>query len=150
VPQAFTDVGAGGGSWLDAMRPWFPYARWTAVEVWEPYVAKFDLLSRYHAVLVGDVREVALPFADVTLLGDVLEHMSVGEAVEVWERARAQSRLVIASVPLGEHPQGHVHGNAYETHRATWTHDDVLMRLPGVKLNYIGEIVGVYVAEGAL
>jgi len=141
------DIGAGAGTNVEFYRPWFPNSQWIAVEVWEPYVTRFSLADRYSQVLVDDVRQLTgLPRADVVLLGDVLEHMSVDEAGEVWRKATAAAPdgLVLASIPLGEYPQGAVHGNPYEEHRSTWTRDTAAEWLPGARLVAVNDVVGLY------
>jgi hypothetical protein len=144
----FLDVGAGAGSNLEFYRPWFPNSRWIGVEVWQPYVDRFSLVDRYSHVLIDDVRRVPLPPADVVLLGDVLEHMSIEEASEVWLKATAAARdgVVLASLPLGEYPQGAVHGNPYEAHRSTWTQETADLHLPGARLLAVNEVVGLFAA----
>jgi hypothetical protein len=141
------DIGAGAGAWLDVLKPRFPGARYTAVEIYEPYLDTFDLRSRYDAVIVGDARTAVLPRADLVVLGDVLEHMPVEDAVALWNRCRRLAPVVVASLPLGEYPQGPEFGNVHETHVATWTADAVLRDLPGIVRHRAGEVVGVFIAE---
>lgn len=145
----FVDVGAGAGSNLEFYRPWFPNSYWVAVEAWEPYVRRFSLADRYGQVLIDDVRQLpGLPAADVVLLGDVLEHMTVEEASDVWMKATAAAPegVVLASIPLGEYPQGAVHGNPYEVHRSTWTIEMADLHLPGARLVAGNEVVGLFAA----
>lgn len=148
-PVSILDVGSGGGSWLDALRPWFPGARYTAVEIYEPYLGKFDLRDRYHEVVVADIRDIEIPRNDVIILGDVLEHMPEADAIDVWDRSLLACRLLFASIPLGEYPQGPSHGNAHEEHVATWDDRSIMRAFKGIGPRFIGDVVGVYSARGA-
>lgn len=143
----FLDVGAGAGSNLEFYRPWFPNSRWVGVEAWQPYVDRFSLADRYATVLIDDVRQLpGLPAADVVLLGDVLEHMAVEEAGRVWRMALAAAPdgVVLASVPMGDYPQGEVHGNPYERHLSTWTAATADEHLPGARLVAVNDTVGLF------
>lgn len=149
-PMSLLDVGAGSGTWSMVLRPVLPGCSLIALEVWQPYVARFDLHRRYDEVIIGDVRTAPLPTVDIVMLGDVLEHMSRDDAHAVWHRARTTARrAVFASVPIGEHPQGPEEGNDYERHVDTWTWDDV-WNLPGVIAGKPGVVVGVVEAEPLL
>lgn len=148
-PATVLDVGAGAGLWLDALRPQLPGARIVAVEIFEPYVAGFMLLDRYDEVVVGDIRQMALPDIDAIILGDVLEHMPVEDAVVLWNRCLDVARVVVLAIPLGPYPQDAIDGNEHERHLATWEHLDVLERLDGIHSYHIGSVVGVYLAKGA-
>jgi len=60
------------------MHPWWPEARFEAVEIFYPYIERFQLEKRYDWVWQGDVRVAARYFArefDLVIFGDVLEHM---------------------------------------------------------------------------
>ena len=148
-PASILDIGCGGGSWLDALRPWFPFTTYSAVEIYEPYLEKFDLRDRYHDVTVADVREIEIPRSSVIILGDVLEHMPAVDAVAVWEHCLAAAeQMVFASIPLGEYPQGPAHGNAHEEHVATWDDGSIMRNFRDVGPRFLGSVVGVYSARG--
>lgn len=131
------DVGAGAGAYATLLWPVDPRPVIDAVEVFEPYVNRFQLKERYRHVFVADARDFLLSAEaqkayDVIILGDVLEHMSTEDATRLWEDARKAAKIaVIASVPLGEYPQGEEEGNVYEAHLSTWIPGDVY-RLGGV------------------
>lgn len=146
-PMSLLDVGAGSGTYSLLLRDRLPGCVFIALEVHEPYVARFDLHARYDEVIVGDARTVPLPKVDVIVLGDVLEHMSMEDARALWARAReAATRAVFGSVPLGEHPQGAEEGNEFERHVASWTWEDV-WHLPGVVAGRPGMVIGVVEGE---
>lgn len=142
-PMSLLDVGAGSGTYELVLRPVLPGCVLIGLEVHEPYVDRFDLRTRYDELLVGDVRTTPLPYVDVIVLGDVLEHMGRGDAHAVWRRAReSASRAVFASIPLGDHPQGPEEGNEHERHVESWSWDEV-WNLPGVIAGRAGHTVGV-------
>lgn len=116
-PVHFLDVGAGAGSWMEAVKPWFLDSKWLAIEAWEPCVKQFHLWERYKFVAQADARHAPFPEVDVVILGDVLEHMNEADSIDVWNKARAAARMaVIASSPIVHYPQGHVHGNPFQEH----------------------------------
>ena len=152
-PQSVLDVGIGAGTYPLLLRDVLPQCRWIGIEVFVPYVIRFDLIDLYDELIVDDVRAISeLPSADVVICGDVLEHMTVEEARQVWDRARRCARLaVFASIPIVPYPQGPEEGNEHERHVSTWSHAQA-MRLPGVRgLRdcWVGEQIGVYEAAPA-
>jgi len=148
-PQFFLDIGAGAGSWLEAVRPWFLNSKWLAIEAWKPYIDRFCLPDRYSVAFEGDARTHPFPAVDVCIMGDVLEHMTKEEAVEVWAKAReAAWQMCILSIPVIHYPQGHVHENPYQEHvKDDWTHEEVMDTFEGISACQVGSVVGTYVAR---
>lgn len=142
------DIGAGAGAYADLLASTMPrrfLPHMTAVEIHEPYVERFGLLRKYDEVLLGDARTNDLPEADVVILGDVLEHMSFGDAKALWAKARAAATTaVFLSLPIVEWPQGAVDGNKHEAHLHSWTHASVQANLPGIVEWHLGEAIGAY------
>src|SRR6185503_14037275 len=87
-----------------------------AVEIWRPYIRRYDLHRLYRRVLHKDIREHNIFAYDLVIFGDVLEHMTRLEALACWLKARQQARYVMMSVPIIHYPQGASHGNPYEEH----------------------------------
>lgn len=144
-PCTILDIGAGAGTYADLLRPHLPHTRFTAVEVFEPYVARFDLRSKYEEILIGDALKVRLPCADVVILGDVLEHLEHRDALKLWSRARIVAEsAVFLSLPIVEYPQGAVGGNEHEAHLHTWSFDAVLSDLVGICASQAGPQIGVF------
>jgi predicted TPR repeat methyltransferase len=114
--KSVLDVGAGSGTYrkLANMNDLLPGARWTALEIWEPYIAQFDLKSLYDEVIIGDVRTYENTKYDLVICGDVLEHMTKEEAFAVLDRFSSSYRFV--SVPTIHTPQGEYEGNPHERH----------------------------------
>lgn len=129
--RSVVDVGAGLGGYREFFMPFTPDARWTAIEIWEPYVDRFLLRYRYHEVFVGDVREVTLPEADLYFVGDVLEHMPRADALKTWDRIMKVCEYAVLSLPIRHYPQGECEGNPYEAHVDHWDENQVLAQLRG-------------------
>ena len=153
------DVGAGSGTYAKLLRSAvLPDSHFTAVEVWEPYVAQFRLWQQYDAVLVGNALEVEVPDKtyDLAIFGDVLEHVAPSEAI--WMVERFAWRYAVLSLPVTEYPQGAYMGNHHEAHVATWSAKDVRnvwgdlvkdqMTYPGdTGLGEVEEAIGVFWLE---
>lgn len=151
APSSILDVGAGSGTYADLLRPALPGAEFTAIEVHEPYVDRFGLREKYDQVLVDDVRAFNnLPLADVVILGDVLEHVRLTEAYDLWDKARGAAKLaVFLSLPIVSYPQGETEGNVHEAHLQEWSHFMVEDLLPGISASWTGPQIGVYQADPA-
>jgi hypothetical protein len=148
-PTSVLDVGPGQGTYSDLLRGCTPGASWSCVEIFAPYVQRFDLCRKYDVVYVADIRSFAWPgHFDVVILGDVLEHMVLSDALSVWAAARAHASQVVLSIPIVEYPQGAQYGNEHEAHLQEWDHDTVLDRLAGVRRWQRNASIGVYLAEG--
>jgi predicted RNA methylase len=126
-PKTVIDVGAGAGIYGDIVRRVAPDAKLIAIEAWKPYIDQFNLTSRYDEVINMDVREVESLEADLVIFGDILEHMSQEDAVELWGRVAQQARYAIISVPIVHWHQDAINGNPYEVHvKEDWDEEQVL------------------------
>lgn len=112
------DVGAGGGTYADALAS--THAVLEAVEVHPPTVAALRRDARYSYVYDTDVRSARFgklcKDADVVIFGDVLEHLSIHDAHVVWDRAYQSGAYVVVSIPNSHYPQGEIDGNVHEIH----------------------------------
>jgi|WetSurMetagenome_2_1015567.scaffolds.fasta_scaffold512202_1 hypothetical protein len=121
------DVGPGCGTYSDLLRPVLPSAAFSAVEVYEPYIGKYELLSKYDCVMVCDIRSVPARIIrdyDLVIFGDVLEHMPKADACELLWNCSYPS-IIVVSIPMGVRPQGAVGGNKHEEHVASWEFDEM-------------------------
>jgi len=110
------DVGAGSGTYGHMLVD--NVDRIEAVEIWHPYIVEYYLLDLYADVHLIDARDIEPEFFgefDLVIFGDVLEHMTSKEALEVWECA-STAKYGLISVPIVHWPQGEVEGNPYEVH----------------------------------
>ena len=114
-PARILDIGPGSGTYAKL----YPDAKWTGIEIYEPYVERFDLNNLYEKVIIADAREYdfgELGRFDAVVAGDVLEHMTAEDAKSLLEKLKALSSTVIVSIPIGHFPQGEWEGNPHEAH----------------------------------
>ena len=152
APTSMLDVGVGAGTYGDMFRKHFPRAYRAGIEIWKPYVYRFNLPTKYDTLILSDARELnSLMPADIIILGDVIEHMSTKDALMMWNRAlEAARRAVYLSIPIIHYPQGPEEGNPYEAHVVDdYSHELVLTIFDGITASWTGSVVGVYEAVTA-
>lgn len=146
-PKTILDIGPGAGVYGTLSRHIDSVERVDCVEVWEPYVSEFGLSGIYDQVWIRDARNHELFDYDVVIFGDVLEHMSREDAVELYERALKSAKAVIFSIPIIHLPQGAYAGNPYETHvEDDWKHEEILEAFASIKKFQTFRVTGVYLA----
>lgn len=145
------DLGVGKGTYsrLFRKRPSkLSNARWIGVEAWEPYIEQFDLRSQYHEIINKDIRLLdypALAPVDIVIAGDVLEHVTKQEAINIVDKVLQISPYMIISIPIIHYPQGPWQGNQYEIHvKDDWSHQEMMSTFPQIKQYWTGNIVGCY------
>jgi SAM-dependent methyltransferase len=148
------DVGAGAGIWADLLASRGHAGQVDAVEIFEPYVARFGLEAKYNHVFLGDFRNLPIrpESYDVLILGDVLEHFEMDDAMVVWEKARrivGPSGKILLSTPIIDFPQGEEEGNIHEAHLSSFDMK-ALRSLSGVFESQEGTIIGSVIAKGAV
>lgn len=138
--ESILDVGAGKGKY----RLLLPEYSWVdAVEVWEPYIRGFRLREMYRSVYDRDIVEVAEEFNlagvkyDAVIMGDVLEHLTVNDAMKTLHHLRNVTDCVLVIVPY-EYEQGEEHGNPYQEHKQPdLTVENMHERYPNLRLDTI-------------
>lgn len=130
-PQRILDVGAGMGQWAKVLHPWFPDAHFEAVEIFRPYVERYNLEELYNKIHVCDVRNwfPASSF-DLVVFGDVIEHLEKDDAMKVMDRLL--TRYALISIPIGPCPQEGTEENPHEAHVAEWTSREIFDAFPVV------------------
>jgi SAM-dependent methyltransferase len=148
-PQSVLDVGPGEGHYLEFIKSFIgDHIKVDGIEIWEPYVEKFQLDKRYDNLYVGDVRNHDNFDYDIVIFGDVLEHMAEQDAVTVWNKASLQARYGIISIPIVYHPQGVVENNPYEAHVVEdWSTKKVLDSFHGIVDYKEFGTTGVFIAK---
>lgn len=137
--QSVLDVGPGWGTYSKLFRK--PEQLWHAVEINEPYVEKFQLNNLYNEIYIADIQTfIPTRCYDVIICGDVLEHMTNDEAVEVLDKLFNYADHIIVSLPLDAETNappgtGDVDwDNPYELHVGKWSHQlfvDTIQHLKG-------------------
>jgi predicted RNA methylase len=148
-PKTFLDVGAGAGKYLNLIRSTLgDEPTVTALEVWEPYIEKFDLKKRYNHVIQEDVRNITNFNYDMVIFGDVLEHLTEQEAVNVWNTVSQQSLYGVISLPIIRYPQGAINDNPYEIHKKEdWNAYRVIKAFNGIVDYMEFNVIGSFFAD---
>ena len=145
------DLGVGKGTYSRLFRKQpskLSNAHWIGVEAWKPYIEEFNLRSRYHEIINKDIRLLdydSLKPIDVAFAGDVLEHVTKEEAINVVDKVLSICPKLVISIPIIHYPQDALNGNHYEIHvKDDWSHKEMLETFPQIKKYWTGEIVGCY------
>ena len=148
-PTTVLDVGAGVGTYaIEMKKSGIRPPRIDAIEVWQPYIDKYDLETMYDKVFKVDAREWDDWNYDLVILGDILEHMTKEEALAIWDKISKQASAAIISIPIIHCPQGHSDDNPYEEHiKEDWTSKEVLESFTGIVDHCDFPVVGVYLAR---
>jgi len=106
------DVGPGIGTWASLLKGY----EIDCIEIFEPYVEKYNLNIKYKNVIIGNIKEVALnKIYKLVIMGDVLEHLTVEDAVITLNKLKQKTENILIIVPW-LYKQGIHQGNIYETH----------------------------------
>lgn len=152
-PDYILDVGAGSGTYFDALQSAGYSKAIGAVEVWRPYINEFGLELKYDFVYEVDIRskdflEAMEGAFDVVIFGDILEHMSKEEALELWDALPSITRYALIAIPIIHYHQGEINGNPYEVHvKDDWSHEEVLDSFSNIVDSWTGDVVGAYWAD---
>jgi SAM-dependent methyltransferase len=108
------DIGAGVGTYANLLKP-LGYNNLDCVEVFEDYVVKYQLETKYNRVIIGDITKLNIDFQqyDLIILGDVLEHIDSISAIDLIKKIKDVPTIV--SIPF-ESEQGEHFGNVFEIH----------------------------------
>ena len=135
------DVGPGIGTYSDLLRS-LGY-RMDAVEIYQPYIDKYELRDKYDNVFVGDITKFDISDYDFIILGDVLEHIPTDDAVKLIRNIVYNKECMVA-IPY-EMEQGEHEGNIHETHhQPDLTHPIMGERYPELSCIYRNEYYGYY------
>lgn len=134
VIRRVLDIGPGSGTYARLIREQHALAteaHWTCVEIWPPYIERYGLATLYDTVINQDARCLdwsTMGRFDVTIAGDVLEHMTKADAMSLVDAILAHSRTLIVSIPICHMPQDdHAYDNPHEAHvKDDWNHDEVM------------------------
>jgi 2-polyprenyl-3-methyl-5-hydroxy-6-metoxy-1,4-benzoquinol methylase len=146
------DIGAGSGTYkrLAYKNKILLNTHWTAVEIWEPYIKKFNLDRLYNCVINKNALEVdytSIGTFDLAIMGDVLEHVTKEQSIELVNQVMSCCRNAIISIPIVNYPQKkHAHDNPYEEHaKDDWSDNEVKETFNQyIKQSFAGATIGVY------
>lgn len=133
------DLGCGKGNLLK-VGPKRREFRYVGLDVFRPYLTRLARTNSFDAssidLVQGDASEVPFmsrSFAGVVAL-ELLEHLDKSVALRVLsEMERIARRKVVVIVPNGFVKQCAYEGNEFQTHRSSWSSDDLSRCGYGVK-----------------
>lgn len=146
--RGVVDLGTGAGLWRHHSRSFTIGGGrpWVAVEVYTPNIARFKLRARYDVVRNIDFRRIKFSHypGHLFIFGDVLEHLSRGEALDVVQRAASAGSVVFVMPfhPTTSAEQGAVEGNEYERHRYIWDWNEWTNAIAPLRVSTIAEPPG--------
>ena len=128
------DIGPGSGTYARLIKQQHGLcldADWTGVEIYTPYIQRYQLDKLYDRVINEDARNLdwtSLGTFDVAIAGDVLEHMTKSQAQDLVQNILQHCRTLIVSIPICHMPQDdHAYDNPHEAHvKDDWSHDEVM------------------------
>lgn len=128
------DIGPGSGTYARLIKEEHNICKdveWVGVEIWTPYIEKYNLKSLYNHIINEDARKLdwnSLGQFSVAIAGDVLEHMTKEEAMVLVNNILDHCDTLIVSIPISHMPQDeHSYENPHEAHiKDNWTHEEVL------------------------
>ena len=126
--QVILDIGCGSATYPKLLAG--GNYSFIGIEIFEPYIKKFDLNDYYDEIIVGDAGKLlTLPLADLIIFGDVLEHMEKESALELILKAIKSFEHVIISIPVtkdGSISPAEIHyQNIFEAHISGWTFNEI-------------------------
>lgn len=134
--QTVLDVGAGEGKWGKLLRG--KVERIDGIEVWKPYIGRYQLHKLYDSLYNVDLREFTFDKKYTTvILGDVLEHLSKDQAISFIDKLKANVERIFLTIPVTVCIQdGNAIGNPFETHHYHWSDKEIRYDLGFTILNF--------------
>lgn len=139
IDSKILDVGPGSGTYCKLLSPEY---KMDALEIWEPYVEMFKLKDSYQNVIIGDVKNFDMSEYDYIILGDIIEHLSVEDALEVL-KSISDKKYLVAVPYLFE--QGEEFGNIHETHLQPDLTEEVMIQRYGLNMIYSNDKYGYFI-----
>ena len=132
----------------------------SAVEVWKPYIDKFNLFQVYDVVyqnnIIGMVDEMS-PY-DLIILGDVLEHLPKDLAIDLFFKLKLKAKFIWLSIPVRpfypwqvgyDQDSSEWRDNPYEEHKYYWTYEEIIETFGPFLTTVQYPIVSVFLARGS-
>lgn len=147
-PNTILDVGAGMGKYAHLIRSVLgnrPII--DAIEPTAEYASKFKLHEMYRNVFIKDVMAFARQDLshkyDLCIMGDVLEHLFLYEAIGVLDALLYKCKFIMVIWPTNL-PQDNEFDNAYEMHKSNFTIADLTrFNIQCYKTTFVEELNGV-------
>lgn len=127
-PQSVLDIGAGRGKYCDLIKSISLDIICDAVEPVQSYVDEFNLRQKYRNVFVSDiidhVKSDRIHKYDLCIMGDVLEHLFLHEAISVIDALCYKSKFLMIVWPTNC-PQDHEWDSPFEMHKSNFNLGDL-------------------------
>lgn len=133
--RSVLDVGCGEGKWGKLLKG--KVSRLDGIEVWEPYISRYNLSNFYDTIYNTDLREFVFDKKyGVVIFGDVLEHMVRDDAVAALNKFKENINTVYLTIPVTVCIQeGNPCGNPFENHHYHWSDKEIRYELGFTLLN---------------
>lgn len=150
--KSILDIGPGQGTYYHLLNQVIPNSVWHGVEVFKPYIEKFNLKQTYNKIYNCDARGFSPEREyDLIIAGDVLEHMEKEEAQDLVNNLLKSCRWFLISIPIVKLEQDAINGNEHEIHvKDDWSHAEVIESFPNITYAMAGSHIGVYVLSGEI
>jgi hypothetical protein len=128
APKTVLDVGPGMGKYSDLIRSINSSIICDAVESTGDYILEYNLTSKYRNVFQKDIIEFVktdrLHHYDLCIMGDILEHLFLSEAIDVIDALAYKCKHLIVIWPTNL-PQDSEFESHYEMHKSNFTLRDI-------------------------
>lgn len=116
----------------------FRNANWQidVIEIFEENINQLRGLHWITNLIHGDIRTYDPEKYDVIMFWHGPEHLLFDEVVELTDKLKKHTDLLIYATPNGRYDQGEEYGNPYEVHASTWTKEK--FEWIGMKADAIG------------
>lgn len=120
-PQTILDVGPGIGKYYDIVKSVNPNTICDAVEAESSYIKKYNLQTKYRKVfnedIVNFVKTNKNDKYDLCIMGDVLEHLFLYEAISVLDAIAYKTKFIMIVWPTNL-PQDYEWESTFEMHKS--------------------------------
>jgi 2-polyprenyl-3-methyl-5-hydroxy-6-metoxy-1,4-benzoquinol methylase len=137
------DVGPGRGIYNVLLKQ-AGYTTIDAVEIYKPYIDKFNLSIIYSTVFHTNIINFTYDYYDLILFGDVLEHININQAKRVINYAQHHGKLIIVAVPYMDQQIGQQLDGSGDHQQCDLTRDVFLERYENFNLLIDNEKTGVF------
>jgi hypothetical protein len=137
------DVGPGRGIFNKLLKE-KGYYLIDAVEVYRPYIEKFNLSKIYSKVFNENIINFKYNFYDLIIFGDVLEHLNIKDAKRVINFAQNHCKVIIVSVPYCDYQIGQQLDGSGDHKQYDLTRDVFLKRFDNFNVLIDNQNVGVF------
>ena len=137
------DVGCGSGGYFELLNG--SYNNIDGIEIYPNYIQMFNLDTKYRRLILGDVLQQDLSEWEYFIMGDVIEHMTYEEALQLIQKIHNSGKFMMVAVPYLFN-QDEEYGNIHEIHKQPdLTKEVFLERYPCMKFLFGDNNYGYFV-----